>query len=277
MAKKYNLEQLKELFVIDFTSINWKDLRLKGKKKQNLLIVEDERSFRELLQEIFDVNGGYNIDLAENGKEGLEKYKQKKHEIVMTDIMMDYLTGVEMADAIRKIEPDQKVFFFSGWVSEHQLYEKFEDEFRRGNFQFIAKPFDMDYFQNHVYLFTNDELKNVRMDTLNKENVEEILHILTPYQLVALHTSIWDLCVHLFEELLNKQFDRKDLTSLMVPTSDYKYSVGCTYDDAYCRANICMASSPTCASNKLKGQIYVMLTVLGKIYNHYVESNLKNA
>lgn len=275
MTTKYSIEQLEELFVIDFTKINWKDLRLKGKKKQNLLIVEDERSFRELLQEIFEANGGYNIDLAYNGKEGLEKFKEKKHDIIMTDIMMDYLTGVEMADAIRKIEPNQKIFFFSGWVSEQQLYEKFEEEFRRGNFQFISKPFDIDEFQNYVYIFSNEDLQDIKMNTLNREQVDQILTQLTPYQLVALHTSIWDLCVHLFELLLNKQFDRKDLTSLMVPTSDYKHSVGCTYDDTYCRANICMATSPTCASKKLKGQVYVMISVLEKIYNHYLENNYK--
>lgn len=275
MTKKLTLEQLKELFIVDFTKISWKDLRLKGKKKQNLLIVEDERSFRELLQEIFEANGGYNVDLAENGKEGLEKFKQNKHDIIMTDIMMDYLTGVEMADAIRKIEPDQKIFFFSGWVSEHQLYEKFEEEFRRGNFQFITKPFDIDEFQNHIYLFSNEELQNIKMNTLDREHVESTLTILTPYQLVALHTTIWDLCVNLFDTLLNKQFDRKDLTSLMIPTSDYKYSVGCTYDDSYCRANICMASSPTCASNKLKGQVYVMITVLEKIFAHYCATNFE--
>ena len=101
---KYNDEELQELFTIDFNKINWKDLEYKSQKKISILIVDDERSFRELLREIFEEQGGYDVDTAANGELGLQKFQEHKHDLVLTDIMMDTLTGIEMAKQILKLQ-----------------------------------------------------------------------------------------------------------------------------------------------------------------------------
>ena len=271
--KKYTDEELKVLFTIDFSKLNWKDLKYKSPRKISLLIVDDERSFRELLEEIFESQGGYEVDIAANGEIGLEKFKLKKHEIVLSDIMMDSLTGIEMAKDMLLINPEQKIFFFSGWFSEHQLVEKFEAQFETGNFQFVDKPFDIEEFQNKIYLFENTVLSKIKLYMLNQNQLDEVLQILTPYQLLGVHQAIWNLAITLFKKLLGENLKDDELSALMPSISDYMRSVGCTYDLEYCLDNSCILTSPNCVRKKLQAQIEVMVSILNRIYDHYQLNN----
>ncbi|NOR44472.1 MAG: response regulator, partial [Candidatus Delongbacteria bacterium] len=159
--RSYKIKDFENLFVIDFNKIDWKDLKVQPDERIDLLIVEDESSFRELLKEILDTTDVYKIDTAENGRDGLNKYNEKRHDIVISDVMMDELTGIEMAENIIKLNPKQKIFFVSSWLSQKQMVAKFEKQFTEGYFQFIDKPFDLKDFQNRIYLFINDSLSNI--------------------------------------------------------------------------------------------------------------------
>ena len=60
----------------------------------------------------------------------------------------------------------------------------------------------------------------------------------------------------------NPDFTRNDITKELEATSDYQYRVGCTYDEAYCRAKICFFSNPNCASRKTKEVIFTLREIL---------------
>ena len=108
--------------------ITWsKDLRV--------LYVEDDVSLREevsiFLSDIFE-----HVDLAENGQEGLDKLSQEKYHIVITDIRMPVMDGIEMIEVIKKLYPEQAVLV----TSAHNEIEYLVKLINLGVDNFITKP-----------------------------------------------------------------------------------------------------------------------------------------
>lgn len=261
--------EFEELFLIDFNRIRWDYLKLNPEDRAKLLIVEDESSFREMLKEIFSYEELYKIDTASNGAEGLEKYLKEKHDLILTDVMMNALTGIEMAEKIIEINPNQKIFFVSSWSSKKQMFDKFEKEFTEGNFQFIDKPFDLGDFQNRVFLFMEDKLSGVVFHVLDRPALKRAINNLEPYQLTVLHRELINMCISLSEHLLGLDYTRESISSYFLKNEDYMKSVGCTFDEAYCRGNVCVKISPKCMTNKLVKQIEIIVDLLEEIYDRY--------
>ncbi|MCK4980950.1 MAG: response regulator [Candidatus Delongbacteria bacterium] len=271
--RSYKIKDLENLFVIDFDKIDWKDLKIQPDERLELLIVEDESSFRELLKDILETTDVYKIETAVNGRDGLEKYQEKKHDIIITDVMMDELTGIEMAEIILKLNPKQKIFFVSSWLSQKQMVAKFEKQFTEGYFQFIDKPFDLKDFQNRIYLFINDSLSNIKFNVLDKSALGRTMNALEPYQLLVLHREILHRCIYLSEVLLKKKYERENITNLFLNNKDYMKSVGCDYDEVYCRGNVCVNLSPRCMAKKLKHQMEIMMGLIEEIYQYYKKNH----
>ncbi len=260
---------LKRGFLIDFKRINWVEIKFKSVKKITLLIVDDERSFRELLLDIFETEGGYEVDLAENGQEGYEKFKEKRHDIVLTDIMMDVMTGVEMAEYIRRLNPDQKIFFFSGWLSTNRLIEKFPDEFEREIFQFIDKPFNITKFQNRIYLFKNKNISQLKINTLDLDELADKTKDLNEGQLFALHKNMWNLIHKLYQRLLGQKID------------EYLFDIQEITDPAKLITEIILdekgqlqfkTNKKNSVKEKLKADIWNMAYFLKSIYDEYCKN-----
>lgn len=262
-------KEFEELFLVDFNKIRWDFLKLNPEDRAKLLIVEDESSFREMLKEIFSYEELYKIDTASNGAEGLDKYLKEKHDLILTDVMMDALTGIEMAEKIIKINPDQKIFFVSSWSSKKQMFDKFEKEFTEGNFQFIDKPFDLEDFQNRVFLFMEDKLSGVIFHVLDRPALKRAVDNLEPYQLTVLHRELINKCISLSEHLLGLNYTRESISSYFLKDNDYMKIVGCAFDEAYCRGHFCVKISPNCLTNKLVKQIEIIVDLLEEIYDRY--------
>jgi response regulator RpfG family c-di-GMP phosphodiesterase len=116
---------------------NKKSLQLaKGKK---ILIVEDNRVdriiLRSMLKMYFDV-----IVLAKDGEEGYKKYLQERFDIVLTDIMMPKMDGVELIQKIKKFDKCQPVAVISSVSDSDRLIELID----LGINTFILKPLDKD-------------------------------------------------------------------------------------------------------------------------------------
>ncbi|MGA9406495.1 MAG: response regulator [Bacteroidota bacterium] len=103
-----------------------------------ILIVEDNDTMRELLK-TFLQSDGHNVISAHDGAEAVELYKTegKKIELVITDIEMPNLNGVEAYRQIKKMNPEAKVIFVSG-VLNTQLEEQLQREGIQG---FLRKPY----------------------------------------------------------------------------------------------------------------------------------------
>ena len=108
-----------------------------------ILVVDDERAIRNTLKDILEFEG-YTIDLAENGKVGLEKALATTYDLIYTDIKMPEMDGLEMLQAYRQAVKDNggeesPVVMISG----HGTVETAVEALKKGAFDFIVKPLDL--------------------------------------------------------------------------------------------------------------------------------------
>lgn len=115
---------------------------LKGLK---VLLVEDEEKLASLLKNAIG-DSFYNFFIAKDGKEGLDKFMKLTPDIVITDIMMPNLTGLEMAKEIRKIDENIPIIILSAFSES----EKFLDAIDVGVVKYFIKPFDPDELLNYI-------------------------------------------------------------------------------------------------------------------------------
>jgi two-component system nitrogen regulation response regulator NtrX len=103
-----------------------------------ILIIDDERSIRKTLTEILTFEG-YSVDEAADGEEGLRKFKDKNYDLVLCDIKMPKLDGIEFLEKAKEINPDVPVIIISG----HGNIETAVDAVKKGAFDYISKPPDL--------------------------------------------------------------------------------------------------------------------------------------
>ena len=117
-------------------------------KGVSLLYVEDDRTLQQetahLLRNFFE-----KIDLAQNGEEGLELFEPGKYEIIITDINMPKLNGVEMVKAIRRKDRHQMIIVISAHDEPHYLI----DLINAGAQCFLSKPIDLTELISVLYEF----------------------------------------------------------------------------------------------------------------------------
>ena len=103
-----------------------------------ILIIDDERAIRSTLSEILQ-HEGYKVETAENGEEGLEKFKAQTFDVVLCDIKMPKLDGIEFLEKAHQLNPDIPIIMVSG----HGTIETAVDAVKKGAFDYISKPPDL--------------------------------------------------------------------------------------------------------------------------------------
>lgn len=103
-----------------------------------VLIIDDERPIRNSLRDILEYEK-FTVDDAEDGKAGLEKIAKKKYDLVLCDIKMPKIDGLEVLDKILEDGHDLPVIMISG----HGNIETAVDAIKKGAFDFIEKPLDI--------------------------------------------------------------------------------------------------------------------------------------
>ena len=103
-----------------------------------ILIIDDEKSIRKTLTEILSFEG-YKIDEAADGEEGLKKFGEKTYDLVLCDIKMPKLDGIEFLEKAKLINPDIPVIMISG----HGNIETAVEAVKKGAFDYISKPPDL--------------------------------------------------------------------------------------------------------------------------------------
>jgi DNA-binding NtrC family response regulator len=112
-----------------------------------ILIIEDEASIRRVLGKILsEENESYEVDESEDGVSGLEKIKNTDYDLVLCDIKMPKMDGVELLEAVKKIKPEIPMVMISG----HGDMETAINTMRLGAFDYISKPPDLNRLLNTV-------------------------------------------------------------------------------------------------------------------------------
>ena len=133
-----------------------------------ILIIDDERGIRNTLREIL-ADEGYEVDVAENGKQGLEMAQAKAYDLIFTDIKMPEMDGMEVLKALKNGENDENgdaalngespVVMISG----HGDVETAVQALKIGAYDFLLKPLDL----NRILITTKNALesKNLKQET----------------------------------------------------------------------------------------------------------------
>ena len=112
-----------------------------------ILIIEDEAAIRRVLSKILsEENDSYQVEEAEDGVVGLEKIKNNDYDLVLCDIKMPKMDGVEVLEAVKKIKPEIPMVMISG----HGDMETAINTMRLGAFDYISKPPDLNRLLNTV-------------------------------------------------------------------------------------------------------------------------------
>ncbi|MFP3947731.1 MAG: response regulator [Longimicrobiales bacterium] len=111
-----------------------------------ILLVEDEETVRKVIERLLR-KLGYEVESASDAEEAIEIFTKRNEEfdLVLTDVVMPGLTGVEMSEVLKKQRPDMKFLFTSGYTSKEL----------GGNPEappepFLPKPFSMDELSRSV-------------------------------------------------------------------------------------------------------------------------------
>lgn len=104
----------------------------------NILIIDDEKAIRKTLSEILSYEG-YKIDDAENGEDALKRLKEKNYDVVLCDIKMPKMDGIEFLEKAREARPDVPIIMISG----HGTIETAVEAVKKGAFDYVSKPPDL--------------------------------------------------------------------------------------------------------------------------------------
>ncbi len=135
--------------------------------KSNILVVDDERSMREVL-DIFLKNEGHNVTTAEDGKAAIEAIQKDIFDLVITDLKMPKVSGLDLLKSVKEISPNTIVVIITAFGTTESAVEAM----KLGAFDYIQKPFKMD----DIRLVVNNALEKQRLKeevSILKERVKE--------------------------------------------------------------------------------------------------------
>ncbi len=104
----------------------------------NILIIDDEKAIRKTLTEILSFEG-YKLEEAADGEEGLRKYREKTYDVVLCDIKMPKIDGLDFLQKAVEINADVPIIMISG----HGNIETAVEAVKKGAYDFIQKPPDL--------------------------------------------------------------------------------------------------------------------------------------
>ncbi|MDH5560707.1 MAG: EAL domain-containing protein [Deltaproteobacteria bacterium] len=135
-----------------------------------LLYVEDEEEIR---QRMIGILGKFftQIQIAKNGQEGLNAYKNDKPDLIITDIQMPLMDGLKMAEEICAIDRDQIIIV----ISAYNEIKYFSKAIKVGISGFILKPVEMDQLLDILYKNTL-RVQHQKQNIIYKKHMEELVH-----------------------------------------------------------------------------------------------------
>ncbi len=144
-------------------------------KKISILIVDDESSVRDSLYNWF-MEDGYHVDVAEDAKKALMILESESFDIVLTDIKMPGMDGLQMLSRIKAIKKETIVIMMTAFATVETAVQALKD----GAFDYVTKPFDPDDLSHLIRNATKqislmEENEILKEKVVSLENVEDII------------------------------------------------------------------------------------------------------
>src|SRR4051794_11791512 len=107
-------------------------------RKGKVLVIDDELDIREGLYDLLTIEGGYAVELAHNGTEGLQKLESTTYDLVLLDLMMPDMSGMDVLSQVRKSDTETPIFMITAYGS----VEAAVDALKLGANDYFSKPWD---------------------------------------------------------------------------------------------------------------------------------------
>lgn len=144
-------------------------------KKISILIVDDEESVRDSLYNWF-IEDGYHVECAENAKKALSMLENEGFDIILADIKMPGMDGLEMLRRIKLLKSDSIVIVMTAFATVDTAVQALKD----GAFDYVTKPFDPDDLSHLIrnaskQITLSEENENLKKKVISLENVEDLI------------------------------------------------------------------------------------------------------
>jgi two-component system response regulator AtoC len=133
----------------------------------SILIIDDKDSMRQMLSKTLE-SEGYEVETAKDGEGGLEKAKEKKYDLILADLKLPKMDGIEVLSSLKDLDPEVAVIMMTAYGTIESAVEAM----KQGAFDFLAKPFDTD----HLNVLIKRALENRRLVAENILLREELAH-----------------------------------------------------------------------------------------------------
>jgi DNA-binding NtrC family response regulator len=130
-----------------------------------ILVVDDERVALKNLEHVLKKEG-YAVVGTESGPNALKLLAERQFDVVLTDLRMEKVDGLQILKKCRELYPDTEVIMITGYAT----LESAVDAMRKGAFHYVAKPFKLDVVRNVV----REAIEKVRLKKENKQLREQI-------------------------------------------------------------------------------------------------------
>ncbi len=144
-------------------------------KKNSILIVDDEASVRDSLYNWF-LEDGFEVSCAENASKALSMLDNQRFDIILADIKMPGMDGLEMLRRIKQILPNAIVIVITAFATVDTAVQALKD----GAFDYVTKPFDPDDLSHLIrnalkQINLSSENESLKSRVVDLENVEDII------------------------------------------------------------------------------------------------------
>jgi DNA-binding NtrC family response regulator len=133
----------------------------------SVLVIEDKDSMRDMLSKSLEAEG-YEVETAKDGEGGLEKAREKKYDVVLADLKLPKMNGIEVLTSLKDMDQDAAVILMTAYGTIETAVEAM----REGAFDFLTKPFDTD----HLSVLIRRAMENRRLVAENVLLREELGH-----------------------------------------------------------------------------------------------------
>jgi len=115
--------------------------------RRNILVIDDEESIVDVLHQALQTDG-HRVDTAGNGNVGLRKIRQGSYDVIISDLKMPGMSGMDLYDSVHRFAPEmaRRIIFSTGDVASHDTRAFLE---RSGN-RYLQKPFDLETIRHVI-------------------------------------------------------------------------------------------------------------------------------
>ncbi len=148
-----------------------------------ILVCDDEKGIREGCRRILS-SEGYTVDTAENGKLGMDKVKENSYDLVLVDLMMPVMGGLEMMEQVRQIDPGIILVVITGFATVETAVEAM----KHGAYDYIPKPFNPDQLLAVINRGLDKRRLTIEKEKLREERDQRLLEVASEKS--KLHTIV---------------------------------------------------------------------------------------